>query len=182
MVDPPGGAMADTTPSVAEGATSDRRHALHLLQAFCLLAVLACAALLSTAAVAVVAVDPSTERTMRVAMLHPGLTTLAVMIGCAALAAGRLRRIVGDEPNLRRLRERLYFVATVTALVLAPSALLGWRWAAASRAMQGSGVVLAMEALAQLIVLLLLVRNARDALRLGVQSPRAARRSISSIL
>ncbi len=174
--------MADTTPSVAEGATSDRRHALHLLQAFCLLAVLACAALLSTAAVAVVAVDPSTERTMRVAMLHPGLTTLAVMIGCAALAAGRLRRIVGDEPNLRRLRERLYFVATVTALVLAPSALLGWRWAAASRAMQGSGVVLAMEALAQLIVLLLLVRNARDALRLGVQSPRAARRSISSIL
>lgn len=174
--------MADTSPSVAEGATSDRRHALHLLQAFCLLAVLACAALLSTAAVAVVAVDPSTERTMRVAMLHPGLTTLAVMIGCAALAAGRLRRIVGDEPNLRRLRERLYFVATVTALVLAPSALLGWRWASTSRAMQGSGVVLAMEALAQLIVLLLLVRNARDALRLGVQSPRAARRSISSIL
>jgi len=172
MVDPPGGAMADTSPSVAEGATSDRRHALHLLQAFCLLAVLACAALLSTAAVAVVAVDPSTERTMRVAMLHPGLTTLAVMIGCAALAAGRLRRIVGDEPNLRRLRERLYFVATVTALVLAPSALLGWRWASTSRAMQGSGVVLAMEALAQLIVLLLL----------GVQSPRAARRSISSIL
>lgn len=174
--------MADTSPSVAEGATSDQRHALHLLQAFCLLAVLACAALLSTAAVAVVAVDPSTERTMRVAMLHPGLTTLAVMIGCAALAAGRLRRIVGDEPNLRRLRERLYFVATVTALVLAPSALLGWRWASTSRAMQGSGVVLAMEALAQLIVLLLLVRNARDALRLGVQSPRAARRSISSIL
>lgn len=173
--------MADLTPSATEGAASERRHALRVLQAFCLLAVLACTALLSTAAVAVVAVDPSTERTMRAAMLHPGLTTLAVMLGCAALAAGRLGRIVGDEPNLRRLRERLYFVATVTALVLAPSALLAWRWASASRAAHGVGVMLAMEALAQLVVLLLLVRNARDALRLNVQPPRA-RRSISSIL
>ncbi len=173
--------MADLTPFMTEGADSERRHALRLLQAFCLLAVLACTALLSTAAVAVVAADPSTERTMRAAMLHPGLTTLAVMLGCAALAAGRLGRIVGDEPNLRRLRERLYFVATVTALVLAPSALLAWRWASASRVVHGGGVMLAMEALAQLIVLLLLVRNARDALRLNVQPP-PARRSISSIL
>lgn len=173
--------MAGLTPSVTEGAARDRRYALRLLQVFSLLAVLACTALLSTAAVAVVAADPSTERTMRAAMLHPGLTTLAVMLGCAALAAGRLSRIVGDEPNLRRLRERLYFVATVTALVLAPSALLAWRWASASRAVQGGGVVLAMEALAQLIVLLLLARNARDALRLDAQPPRAPR-SISSIL
>ncbi|MEZ5604284.1 MAG: hypothetical protein R3E41_08640 [Burkholderiaceae bacterium] len=46
--------------------------------------------------------------------------------------------------------------------MLAPSALLGWRWAFAQRPVARIGVALAMEAIAQLIVLLLLVRNARD--------------------
>lgn len=174
--------MADVLGPVSDkDVARDRWHALRLLQAFCLLAAIGCAGLLGLALIAMVAIEPSTTRTMRAAMLHPGLTVLALMLGGAALTAARLGRLV-DDRNLARLRERLYFVATVAALVLAPSALLGWRWAFAQRPIAGIGVALAMEAIALLIVLLLLVRNARDALRLRVQPDRPVRRSMSSIL
>lgn len=171
--------MADITgPLGGRGAAGERRFMLRALQGFCLLAVAACIGLLGVALVAMVAADASTARTMRAAMLHPGLTVLALMLGGAAVTAARIGRLQEDR-NLARLRERVYFVATVAALVLAPSALLGWRWAFAPRPVAGIGVVLAMEWIALAIVLLLLLRNARDALRLR---PQPGARSISSIL
>jgi len=173
--------MTEVTREIPEaGLERDRRHALRLLQASCLLAALACAALLGTAVSAIVVDDPSTIRRLRVAMLHPGMTLLGLALAIAAMVALRVARIV-DDANLRRLRERLYFVATVAALVLVPSTLLEWHWAGSAQSLAGVLAVQAMEVIALSIALALLVRNARDALRLAAQA-RSARRSISSIL
>lgn len=173
--------MAEVTRDVPDaGFVRDRRYALRLLQATCLLAALAGAALLGAAVSAIVVDDPSSIRKLRVAMLHPGMTLLAVALAASAMVASRVARFV-DDPSLRRLRERVYFVAAVAALVLAPSALLGWHWAGSAQSLAGVLAVQAMELVAMSIVLALLVRNARDALRLAAQA-RPARRSISSIL
>jgi hypothetical protein len=178
-VDPPGGAMADVTDAMhGEGVAGEQRRALRMLQFCCLASVVACAALWGAGIAASFAADASTARMLRIAMLHPGLTVFALALGGAAIAAARLRASMRDR-DLERLRERTYFAATVTALVLLPSALLAWRWAAATRPVDGVGAALVVETIAQFVVLMLLARNARDALRF---SPQAARRSISSIL
>ncbi|HLS54689.1 MAG TPA: hypothetical protein VK052_01365 [Zeimonas sp.] len=171
--------MADVTDSmVGDGATGELRRALRMLKFWCLASVVVCAALWGAGLAASLAADASTVRMLRIAMLHPGLTVFALALGCAAFSAMRLRASMRSR-DLDRLLERICYVATVTALVLLPSALLAWRWAATTRPVDGVGISLAMETIAQLVSLLLLVRNARDAFRLSTQ---AARRSISSIL
>jgi len=171
--------MADVTDSMADDGVADElRRTLRMLKFWCLASVVASASLWGSGLAASVAADGSTVRMLRIAMLHPGLTVLALALGCAAIAAMRLRASMRNR-DLDRLLERICYVGTVTALVLLPSALLAWRWAATMRPVDGFGIALAMETIAQLIVLLLLVRNARDAFRL---SPQAGRRSISSIL
>jgi len=171
--------MADVTDAMAgEGGAVDERRTLRMLQVSCVASLVACAALWGAGLAASFAADASTVRMLRVAMLHPGLTVFALALGGSAIAATRLRASIRDR-DLERLRERTCFAAAVTALVLLPSALLAWRWAAATRPVDGAGVALAVETLAQSVVLLLLARNARDAFRF---SPQAGRRSISSIL
>ena len=171
--------MADVTDSMTgEGAAGELRRTMRMLKFWCLAAVVACAALWGAGLAASLAADASTVRMLRIAMLHPGLTAFALALGCAAFAAMRLRASMRNR-DLDRLLERICYVATATALVLLPSALLAWRWAATMRQVDGAGIALAVETIAQLVVLLLLARNARDAFRL---SPQAGRRSISSIL
>lgn len=159
--------MSDRSDSFERGGcTTGFRASVSLLQAFCLLSVLVCGALWLTGIAATLATDRSIVRVLRDAMLQPGLALFALVLVGVGFAAARLTRHV-DHRSLELLRERLYFAAAMVALILVPSALLGWHWAWRQAGGDGPAITLVLEATAQLVVLLLLVRNARDALALA---------------
>lgn len=142
------------------------RAAMRLLQGSSVLSVLACAGLLAGTIASLVAADRALLRLLRTELLESGMTLLALALVVSVLAASSLSD-GSTSGELRRLRERLYFVLVASVLVLLPSALLGLRWATAPRPVSGAGVMGAVEVMAQVMVALLLVRNARDALRLS---------------
>lgn len=142
-----------------------RRAVVRLLQVSCVVSALACAGLLM-GTIASLAVDRAALHALRTGLLGSGMTLLALALAASAFAASRLSDGTGSG-DLRRLRERLYFVLVACVLVLLPSALLGLRWAAAAHPVTGAGVMGGVEVLAQAMVALLLARNARDALRLS---------------
>lgn len=146
-----------------------RRAVVRLLQVSCVVSTLACAGLLVGTIASLAVDDRAVLHALRTVLLGPGMTLLALALAASAFAASRLSESDGADPgDLRRLRERLYFVLVASVLVLLPSALLGLRWAAAARPVTGAGVMGVVEVLAQAMVALLLARNARDALRLSV--------------
>ncbi|MBN9459970.1 MAG: hypothetical protein J0H00_01970 [Burkholderiales bacterium] len=142
-----------------------RRAVVRLLQASCVVSTLACAGLLVGTIASLAVDDRAVLHALRTGLLGSGMTLLALALAASAFAASRLSDGT-DSDDLRRLRERLYFVLVASVLVLLPSALLGLRWAAAARPVTGAGVMGVVEVLAQAMVTLLLARNARDALRL----------------
>jgi len=124
-------------------------------------------------------------RVVRTAMLQVGIPLVSATLAVAAVTARRVARATEVREALR-LRERLYFVATMMLTVLAPSALLGIRTMLALR--PGSMIVNIVEAFAWLLAAWLLWGSIDDARRLAVGSPdqpddaRAPERSMSSIL
>ncbi len=124
-------------------------------------------------------------RVVRTAMLQVGIPLLAAALVATAAAVRRVARTT-EAREASRLRERLYFVATMMLTVLVPSALLGTRTMLALR--PGSMIVNAVEAFAWLLAAWLLRGNIDDARRLAVGSSdqpgdaRAPERSMSSIL
>lgn len=123
-------------------------------------------------------------RMLRTAMLRFGIPLLAASMALTALAVRRVARDTGAR-EAHRLRERLYFVATLVLTVLAPSALLGARTMLVLR--PGSAVVHAVEAGAWFLAAWLMWGNLDDARKLAdgepVQSdePCVPGRSMSSI-
>lgn len=119
-----------------------------------------CAALLAGSLATLTTLPGIAAYPVRVWMLQAGFPMLALAMAASALA---LRRLAADlDRETRRLRERLYFVATVGVMVLLPAAVLGLRWAWGPR--PGNEIaVRVVETLAMLIVALLLLRNASDA-------------------
>lgn len=144
-----------------------RRGRVRLLQVSCLLSLLACMGLLAGTIASFLMRDRVLLHALRTGLLESGLPLLAITLAASAFAAS-LVSVNAESGDLVRLRERLYFVLVASVLVLLPSALLGLRWAAATQSVTGTGVMTAVEALAQTMVALLLARNARDALRLPV--------------
>jgi len=124
-------------------------------------------------------------RVVRMAMLQFGIPLLVAALATAAVAARRVARST-EVREASRVRERLYFVATMMLTVLVPSALLGTRTMLALR--PGSMIVNAVEAFAWLLAAWLLWGNIDDARRLALASadqPGDAcppERSMSSIL
>lgn len=125
-------------------------------------------ALLLAGSLATLTVLPGVDAwSLRMWMLQAGLPLLAAAMATSALALRRLAKTL-DRETLR-LRERLYFVATVGVMVLLPAAVLGLRWAWGPR--PGNELaVRVVEALAMLIVALLLLRNASDARSVGAEA------------
>ncbi len=121
--------------------------------------------LLAASLVTTMLVPWSGAWSVRLWMLQAGLPLLALLMAASALSLMRLGRAHNDlelDLDLARLRERLYVVATVGVMVLVPSAVLALRWASAPR--PGNAMAIrAVEAIALLIIGLLLLRNAVEA-------------------
>ncbi len=134
---------------------------LGLLRVSAIASVSVCATLLAGSLATLTTLPGVAAWPLRLWMLVAGLPLLASTMAASALALRRLAAI-DFERETRRLRERLYFVATVGVMVLLPAAVLALRWASGPR--PGNEIaVRVVEALAMLIVALLLLRNASDA-------------------
>lgn len=119
-----------------------------------------CAALLAGSFATLTTLPGVAAWPVRLWMLQAGFPMLALTMAASALVLRRLAAM-GLDRETRRLRERLYFVATVGVMVLLPAAVLGLRWAWGPR--PGNELaVRGVEALAMLLVALLLLRNATD--------------------
>ncbi len=123
-------------------------------------------------------------RTVRMAMLQFGIPLLAASMTVTAIAVRRVARDT-DAREAHRLRERLYFVATLVLTVLAPSALLGARMMLVLR--PGSAAVHAVEACAWFLAAWVMWGNIDDARKLAdvasdhVDDARVPERSMSSM-
>lgn len=156
--------MDDAAPKPAPVGEAGRRVLAYALVAGCLLCVLLTIALISANLGALLSSSSGSALRLRQWLLTPGLFLLTMLLLAILVLAWTLRPT--DRRRLRRLVERLYFVMAMTALVLLPSAVLGWIWASRLRPMPEAIATSLVEAVAQLLVLLLMWRNAFDAARL----------------
>lgn len=157
-------------------------HCLRVWRYSCAALLVVCLGLFVASITSMVVGSGEFTRTLRPWMLQAGLPLLAFLIAFSVMSLERVRRgCEGLDFDFVRSRERLYFIATVGVMVLLPSAVLAQRWLAAPRP-GGELAIRAVEALALLIVALLLLRNqfdAREARRQAEESPEG--RSMSSM-
>lgn len=172
--------------SSARAAQRPRTWVLRALQASCETSFLLSIVLLAATLVSVTFVDGNTRWTLRFAMLTIGVPLLAASMTVSALVSLRAARET-DVRAAHRLRERLYFVATLVLTVLVPSALLGARAVLMPRP-GGTLAVQMVEAGAWLLAACLLWGSVGDARALAeggdADQPEAADapdRSMSSI-
>ncbi len=170
--------------STARSAQRPRTFLLRALQVSCETSFLLSVALLVATLVSVIFVQGDTLWALRFAMLTIGVPLLAASMAVAAFVSLRAARET-DVRAAHRLRERLYFVATLVLTVLVPSALLGARVVLVPRA-GGVLAVHVVEAGAWLLAACLLwgsVGDARALAEAGDQSEvaDAPDRSMSSI-
>jgi len=172
--------------STAPSARRPRTWVLRALQASCETSFLLSLALLAATLVSITFVDGDSRWTLRFAMLTIGVPLLAASMTVAALVSLRAARET-DMRAAHRLRERLYFVATLVLTVLVPSALLGARAVLMPRP-GGLLAVQVVETVAWLLAACLLWGSVGDARALvdtgDADQPEAAdapERSMSSI-
>jgi hypothetical protein len=145
--------VSSTHRSAAPGA--------RILRASCEASFTVSLALFVASAAAIALAPGEALRAMRTAMLHFGIPLLAISMAVAALAARRIAYET-DVREVHRIRERLYFVATLVLTVLVPSALFGARTVLVPRA-GGAIAVHLVEAVAWLLAAWLLWGNVGDA-------------------
>jgi len=156
--------MDDAAPKLQSAGEDSARLLARLLHMGCILCVLLVAAMLAANFGAVLSKDEDLVLLLRQWVLTPGLFMLNLLLLAVLIVAKLLR--CGPTRRLVRLTERLYFVLAMAVLVLLPSAVLGWIWASRLQPMPEAIATSSVEAMAQLLVLLLMWRNALDAARL----------------
>jgi len=173
--------------SVAPSVQRPRTFVLRALQAGCEMSFLLSVLLLAATLASATFVRGDVLWALRFAMLTIGVPLLVASMGVAAFFSLRAAR-EADVRAAHRLRERLYFVATLVLTVLVPSALLGARAVLLPRP-GGALPVHAVEAGAWLLAAFLLWGSVSDARALAAlaeaDQPEAAadasERSMSSI-
>ncbi|MBN9427877.1 MAG: hypothetical protein J0H09_15345 [Burkholderiales bacterium] len=158
--------MDDAAPKLQSAGEAEVSLPTRLLHTGCILCALLMAAMLAANVGAVLTQDELKVLLLRQWVLTPGLFLLNLLLLAVLILAKTLRP--SGIRRLTRLTERLYFVLAMTVLVLLPSAVLGWMWASRLQPVSGAVATSSVEALAQLMVLLLMWRNALDAARLRV--------------
>lgn len=156
--------MDDAAPKLQSAGESGVSLSTRLLHTGCILCALLVAAMLAANVGAVLSDDELKTLLLRQWVLTPGLFLLNLLLLAVLIVAKTLRP--GGIRRLARLTERLYFVLAMTMLVLLPSAVLGWMWASRLQPIAGAIATSSVEAMAQLLVLLLMWRNALDAARI----------------
>ena len=172
--------------STAPSAQRPRTFALRVLQASCETSFTLSVALLAAALASMALALGDVRWFIRFAMLTVGVPLLAASMALAAFVSFRVARET-DVREMHRLRERLYFVATLVLTVLVPSALLGVRAVLLPRP-GGALLVHAVEVGAWLLAASLLWGSVADARALAFvgdgdqpEPADASRRSMSSI-
>lgn len=172
--------------STAHSAQQPRTFLLRVLQASCETSFLLSVALLAASLVSMVLALGDVRWSIRFAMLMIGVPLLAASMALAAFVSFRAAPEI-DVREMHRLRERLYFVATLVLTVLVPSALLGVRAVLLPRP-GSAAAVYAVETCAWLLAAGLLWGSVADARALAVaedgnqpESADAPARSMSSI-
>lgn len=147
--------------STARAAQRPRTFVLRALRASCETSFLLSVALLAATLASMTFAHGDARWALRFAMLTIGVPLLAASMAVAALVSLRAARET-DVRAVHRLRERLYFVATLVLTVLVPSALLGARAVLMPRP-GGALAVHAVEAGAWLLAACLLRGSVGDA-------------------